>query len=96
MRALCEAMMNRMEDLQITAATDGTFVSEFDGKFFIMPENHIRCLLKTDFKDTEHGLSNRDFREVVDVTIGSIKTIMMRESVNYNKVLREISLSAMA
>jgi len=94
MQALCLKMIHRIDALGISATTDGEFVSEFDGKYFTMQKNHLRCVLKADFKDAEHGLDTRDFREVVDRTIQSLLDVVREEGAkSYSSLVREILVS---
>lgn len=94
MQALCVEMIRRMDALGISATTDGEFVSEFDGKYFTMKKNHLRCLLKADFKEYEHGLDTRDFREVVDRTIQSLLDVVREEGAkSYSSLVREVMVS---
>jgi len=82
MQDLCVNMLHRIDSLNISATTDGGFVSECDGVFMDIPINHLRCLLRVDFRDENHGLNSRDFKEVVEKTISSLLEVVKEEGKN--------------
>jgi len=93
MQALCVRMINRIEELGVAATTEHGFVSCVDGAYFELPKNHLRCMLKADFKDTAHSLNKRDFREVVDRTLQSLQEVVCEEAQKpFSELIRTVTL----